>query len=42
VPYSFSSGESGDQMIACFRQAMGLLSPRWLMEPNGAAVNNDA
>ena len=24
VPYSFSSGESGDQMIACFRQAMGL------------------
>ena len=24
VPYSFSSGESGDQMIAAFRQAMGL------------------
>jgi hypothetical protein len=24
VPYSFSSGESGDQMIACFRQAMNL------------------
>lgn len=24
VPYSFSSGESGDQMIAAFRQAMGM------------------
>jgi hypothetical protein len=24
VPYSFSSGESGDQMIACFRQAMSM------------------
>jgi hypothetical protein len=24
VPYSFSAGESGDQMIAAFRQAMGM------------------
>jgi hypothetical protein len=24
VPYSFSSGESGDQMIAAFRQALGM------------------
>lgn len=24
VPYSFSSGESGDQMVASFRQAMGM------------------
>lgn len=24
VPYSTSTGESGDQMIACFRQAMGM------------------
>jgi hypothetical protein len=24
VPYSFSSGESGDQMIAAFRQSMGM------------------